>query len=106
MHHSAEVLKAFGLGELDESSSGVVMEHLDQCEDCRKEVEAVFGDDYLNRLCRAHGHGFTPVPAKSLAEAAQGPHSPRESTTLSNLPPELADHPDWPTTRIMKSSGL
>jgi serine/threonine protein kinase/formylglycine-generating enzyme required for sulfatase activity len=106
MHPSADVLKAFGLGELDESSSGVGMEHLDKCEDCHKVAAAVSGEDFPNRLRQAHGHSSTPAPAKSLAEAAQGLHSPRESTTRSNLPPELADHPDYEVLRELRRGGM
>jgi C-terminal peptidase prc len=100
VHPSADVLRAFGLGKLDASSFEVVMDHLSQCEDCRKEVAALTSDDFLDRLRQAHAHSSTSTPLKTLAEAAQGP------TTPFNLPPELANHPDYEVLRELGRGGM
>ena len=81
-HPAAEVLKAFGLGKLDDSSTEALMAHLDLCGDCRKVVASLSGDDFLDRLRQAHSGNATPAPSKSLADVVPRPQPPLE-----------ADHP-------------
>lgn len=73
VHPSAEVLRAIGLGKLEENTFAVVRDHFDHYEDCRKEVAAVSGDGFLHRLRRAHGRSYTPVPSKPPAENTRIP---------------------------------
>src|SRR5580704_14943076 len=68
IHPSAETLKAFGLGALDNASAETVVSHLGNCADCRSKVAGQSGDDFLDRLRLAHGLSNTPAPVKSLAE--------------------------------------
>ncbi|HEY7423833.1 MAG TPA: SUMF1/EgtB/PvdO family nonheme iron enzyme [Gemmataceae bacterium] len=105
VHPSSDVLKAFGLGKLDERSCGVVMNHLDQCEDCRKEVAALSGDDFLVRLRQAHSSS-TPAPAKSLAEVAHAAKPSASQTAIPNLPPELAANPQYEILRELGRGGM
>ncbi|MGH7226218.1 MAG: serine/threonine-protein kinase, partial [Gemmataceae bacterium] len=53
---------------------------LDQCGDCRQQGTALCGDDFLNRL--------------------------RRPTTLNNLPPELAEHPQYQILRELGRGGM
>jgi serine/threonine protein kinase len=105
-HPSADTLKAFGLGKLDDSSSGMVMDHLDQCDECRQKVTALSGDDFLQRLRQAHSHSSTPAPAKSLAEIVQAEKSPTSRTPIPNLPPELANNPHYEILRELGRGGM
>ncbi|HEY7423179.1 MAG TPA: protein kinase, partial [Gemmataceae bacterium] len=105
VHPSSDILKAFGLGKLDERSCGVVMNHLDQCEDCRKEVAALSGDDFLQRLRQAHS-GSTPAPAKSLAEVAHAAKPSASQTAIPNLPPELSNNPHFEILRELGRGGM
>ena len=68
-HPSADALKAFGLGKLDDASAEVVMNHLDLCEGCRQEVAALSGDDFLARLRQARGQSSTPAPSNTLSDS-------------------------------------
>jgi len=105
-HPTAEVLKAFGLGKLDDSSSGALIEHLDLCADCRKIVASQSSDDFLDRLRQAHSRSGTPAPAKSLVGMEGKPKPPPGPTTLFNLPPELADNPQYEILRELGRGGM
>jgi hypothetical protein len=90
VHPSEDALRAFALGKLDDSTSSVLMNHLDSCRDCCKVVAALSGDDFLDRLRQAHGHSSTLAPAKSLADDARVAKPNAGLTPIANLPPELA----------------
>ena len=79
-HPSADILRAFGLGKLDETMSGMVMFHLEQCEDCRKEVVALTNDDFLVRLRLAKGRDAT------AARAVSSPIAPALGASLVTSP--------------------
>jgi serine/threonine protein kinase len=106
VHPSADILKAFGLGKLDDSTSGVVLDHLDQCEDCRQQVASLSGDDFLNRLRQARGRSFTPAPARPLGASAAGPNLPVRQPAIANLPPELANNPQYQIVRELGRGGM
>ena len=105
-HPPADILKALGLGKLDVRSVDVLMKHLDQCADCRKEVTALSGDDFLNRLRPPQGRNATPAPANSVTRAEPRPKPPPGPTTLFNLPPELADNPQYEVLRELGRGGM
>jgi len=105
-HPNAEVLKAFGLGKLDDSSSGALMEHLDLCAACRQIVASQSGDDFLDRLRQALGRSGTPAPAKSLVGMEGKPKPPPGPTTLFNLPPELAHYGKYRFVRELGRGGM
>ncbi|HEY7427426.1 MAG TPA: protein kinase, partial [Gemmataceae bacterium] len=110
-HPSSDVLKAFGLGKLNDTSAGVVMDHLDLCEDCRKEVAALSGDDFLDRLRQAHGRSSTAAPNQTLSGLAAGPkprqqNTPSNQTAIPNLPAELANNPHYEVLRELGRGGM
>jgi serine/threonine protein kinase/WD40 repeat protein len=104
-HPSADTLKAFGLGKLDDSSSGVVMDHLDQCDECRNKVAALSGDDFLQRLREAHSRSSTPAPAKSLTNDPYVTLPPSQ-TPIPNLLPQLANNPHYEILRELGRGGM
>ena len=71
IHPSADALRAFALGKLNEVSAEVVMSHLDGCADCCKEVAAMTNDDFVNRLRQAHERRGTSAPANPQDDATR-----------------------------------
>jgi serine/threonine protein kinase len=106
VHPSEDALRAFALGKLDDSTSSVLMSHLDACPDCCKVVAALSGDDFLDRLRQAHGRSSTPAPAKSLADVAGKALPPANQTPIPNLPPELAANEQYEILRELGRGGM
>ena len=106
IHPAADVLRAFALGKLDDTTSEVVMTHLDSCPECCKQVAALSGDDFIARLRQAHGLSKTPAPPKSLVEVAQAPKPPANQPPIANLPPELANNPQYQVLRELGRGGM
>jgi serine/threonine protein kinase/formylglycine-generating enzyme required for sulfatase activity len=104
VHPSADALRAFALGKLDDSMASILMSHLDSCPDCCKVVAAVSGDDFLARMRQAHGPSATPAPAQSLADAAPKPSA--NQTHLPNVPPELVKNPQYEILRELGRGGM
>src|SRR5689334_6923477 len=93
-HPSADALRAFALGKLDEVSASAVMSHLDGCARCCKEVAAMTSDDFIARLRQVHGRNAIP--------AAPAP----TPSALPNLPHELANHPQYEIQRELGRGGM
>src|SRR5205823_5712035 len=107
-HPSADTLRAFSLGNLDEALARSVMEHLGQCPACGKVVAAQSGDDFLARLRAAHGAGTTPAPAQLPAPArpAESTPLPPRTAAAAPAPPELAGHPQYDVVRELGRGGM
>ena len=109
-HPSADSLKAFGLGKLDDGSAEQVMSHLESCADCRARVAATSGDDFLDRLRLAHGLSNTPAPVKSLAEVGRGVEgtlaAPATPPPIVDVPPELAGNAQYEVLRELGRGGM
>jgi serine/threonine protein kinase len=106
LHPSADALRAFALGKLNDATAAVVMNHLDNCTDCCKQVAALSGDDFLKRLRQAHSRSSTPAPAKSLAEVAHAEKVSASRTPIPNLPPELAANQQYEILRELGRGGM
>jgi hypothetical protein len=52
-HPSVDLLKAYGLGKLDDASAARMSLHLEGCVDCRRFVAENSGDSFLGRLRHA-----------------------------------------------------
>jgi WD40 repeat protein/tRNA A-37 threonylcarbamoyl transferase component Bud32 len=109
-HPSSTVLEAFGLGKLDDALAETVLDHLETCSDCRKEVAAQSGDSFLDRLRQAHRPSNTPAPGASLSDlarrlkaAASAPTGPYLSSSVA---PELASHPQYEILRELGRGGM
>jgi formylglycine-generating enzyme required for sulfatase activity/serine/threonine protein kinase len=104
------MLRAFGLGKLDEIRAGTVMAHVEQCPDCRRAVAAQSGDDFLARLRDAHDRAHPAASVKSLAGeaprsvAADPMRMPPPS--VANLPPELAGQSQYAILRELGRGGM
>ena len=72
-HPSADSLKAFGLGQLDDASAEAVMSHLDVCPECCRGVANAAGDGFLERLRAAHSRSGTPQAVTKSATANPRP---------------------------------
>jgi serine/threonine protein kinase len=120
-HPSAESLRAFGLGQLDDASTEALLSHVESCPTCRDQVAALSGDTFLDRLRQAHHRGATPppppVPGRGLETSPQrSPETPpRRATppqraaaepTVPGLPPELADNPQYQIVRELGRGGM
>jgi serine/threonine protein kinase len=73
VHPSADALRDFASGRLDDVAAAAVMSHLDGCPDCCRAVAELSCDDFLGRLRHVLGPGSTPAPADTPADAARAP---------------------------------
>ena len=110
VHPSDQVLRAYGLGKLDDASSESVGTHLKRCTACQKRVAEVSSDSFLGRLRDGQGQpGSTgPDVSSSLAGLSMletGADSAERPPT-SSLPPGLADHPDYEVIRELGQGGM
>jgi serine/threonine protein kinase len=109
-HPSANKLRGFGLGQLEDADAVAVMSHLDSCTQCQKEVAAVTGDYFLDRLREARSRSGTPLPGKSLSELARSLYAtippPALGPTVSDLPSELANHPQYEVVSELGRGGM
>jgi serine/threonine protein kinase len=117
-HPSAGSLRAFGLGQLDETASAALMDHLDSCAECQKEVASLSGDTFLDRLRQAHHRYMTPPPAPAPGPAAAAGQAPPASPPrrplegqarhagVQGVPPELIDHPQYQIISELGRGGM
>ncbi len=110
VHPSAESLKAFGLGKLDDLLAEAVMLHLDNCAECAQFLAAQSGDDFLNRLREAAGHSpklraadSVPVASEKIKGTLSAPATPPPPP---DLPPELAHDPNYEILRELGRGGM
>jgi hypothetical protein len=92
IHPSAEVLRAFALGKLNDSTASVVMNHLDSCPDCCKQVAALSWDPpapskTLGSARSLHsgqgGERWSPAKYARIAESSAWPASLKHRQQLS-----------------------
>ena len=107
-HPSADTLRAFGQGKLDDFAAQGVIDHLARCAACARAVAAQSGDDFLVRLREARQSGTTPVPVKAAGRRAAEPAPlPAKLTPpLANLPPELAANEQYEILRELGRGGM
>jgi tetratricopeptide (TPR) repeat protein/tRNA A-37 threonylcarbamoyl transferase component Bud32 len=74
-HPTQETLRAYGLGKLDDASAETVHKHLEDCEECRRQVSEMSPDSFLGRLRDAQEE-----PEKSASSSAAPGASPTGST--------------------------
>jgi serine/threonine protein kinase len=106
---SAETLRAFSLGKLDDLLAEAVMSHLEGCADCRAAAEDQPTDSFLDRVRAAVGGHHTRVPDKSLSGVARSLPSAAPVPAVAgvpNLPPELATHPHYEIVRELGRGGM
>src|SRR5439155_16649507 len=101
---SADALRGFAAGKLDDVTAAVVMNHLDGCPDCCRAAAALPGDDFLDRLRQAASSGSTPAPAESPTGIVGAPQL--ADSPIANLPPELANNPQYEVLRELGRGGM
>jgi regulation of enolase protein 1 (concanavalin A-like superfamily)/predicted Ser/Thr protein kinase len=105
-HPSADTLRAFGSGKLDDRAAQAVIEHLAGCATCARSVAAQSGDDFLGRLREAQRSGTTPVPVKRKDPHAREPTSSPPAPAVGNLPPGLAANAQYEVVRELGRGGM
>jgi serine/threonine protein kinase/formylglycine-generating enzyme required for sulfatase activity len=103
-HPSADALREFAAGKLDEILAAGIMNHLDRCPDCCRIVATQSGDDFLDRLRQAYSPSSTPTPSESPTDAESAPK--RAASPIANLPPELANNPHYEVLRELGRGGM
>src|SRR5579871_2921496 len=102
-HPSADDLRGFAEGKLDETAAGDLMTHLDGCPACCRVVAAaVSSDDFLDRLRQAYGPS-TLSPAETPADTV---HIPKPAIPLANLPLEFVNNPQYEVFRELGRGGM
>ncbi len=131
---SDEMLADYGLGKIDSAGSKSIHQHLETCVECRQVVANLSGDSFVNRLREAHAQSLgslanappiradTSATGESVSDlaassetpivAAQQPSARRRrpaapsSPGLANVPPELANHPDYELLKELGHGGM
>jgi hypothetical protein len=91
-HPTAETLRGYSLGELDDASADAVARHLEQCPECERLVAEMAPDTFLNGLRRAQAAPETPaanaeIPGESQTD--QGGSDPdKANVRASKIGPE------------------
>src|SRR5262249_37452399 len=99
-HPTDRTLQAFGLGQLDAASAESVSTHLVGCPHCRQRVVTLSSAGSPGRVHEAtlsSSHGL------SLLGATTGGVGPPPA---DNLPPGLADHPDYEVVSELGQGGM
>jgi serine/threonine protein kinase len=108
-HPTEEVLRAYGLGRLDDAPAASVHSHLEGCPECRRRVAEITSDSFLGRLRDAKAGNPSSGPAVSstdgLSMLGTGP-APAAPPPASTLPPGLADLPNYEILRELGQGGM
>jgi hypothetical protein len=106
-HPPTSDLAGFALGKLDGPSAERVQAHLDTCIACRTIAEQTPADSLVNLLGRA---GSPRTAAYAPTPSGQGPEvptlTPAPSSSSSDLPPALRDHPRYRILRLLGRGGM
>src|SRR5579885_2110339 len=94
-HPSADKLRTFGLGQLDEAEATIIEEHVSHCEPCCRTLAGVGSDTFIDALRRSHPPG--PNPDAPLTAGGAAPLS---------LPPELLAHPRYRVLALLGAGGM
>ena len=105
-HPSGESLKAFSLGKLNDVQAETVISHLEECATCLDQVATHPGDDFLNRLRQAAGGNRTPLAAEGAQDFRGTLSAPSTPPAPRDLPPELANDPQYEILRELGRGGM
>jgi serine/threonine protein kinase len=103
-HPSADALRWFAVGKVDDTTAAEIISHIDRCPDCCRVAAAQSGDDFLDRLRQAHSPNNTPAPAETPAGAACAPKP--AASPIANLPAELSNNPQYEVLRELGRGGM
>ena len=99
---SADVLRGFAAGKLDEMKAEAIMSHLDDCPDCCRAAAALSGDDFLDRLRQAHSPRNTTTESQAGAVCA----TKLAASPIAKLAHELANTPQYEVLRELGRGGM
>jgi serine/threonine protein kinase len=99
-HPSEQILRNYGLGNLDAAKAEGVHRHLERCADCRKQVAKISSDTFLERV-RGVQAGSSQIGAAQSRGGRNAAAPPTET-----LPPGLVDHPDYEIRRELGRGGM
>jgi serine/threonine protein kinase len=109
LHPTDQILASYGLGKLDGASAESVDKHLESCPACRRRVAELSADTFLGRVRDAQGGPGSAAPIVSsldgLSMPATGANLPAPPAA-GDLPPGLADHPDYEILRELGRGGM
>jgi anti-sigma factor RsiW len=107
VHPSADTLRAYGLGKLDDAATEDVLRHLEACADCRRLVAELSADSFLGQVRNAQGGpAATPTPGKSLSGMSRSVKDTSPGQPAAAVPPELAGHPQYEVIRQLGGGGM
>jgi len=101
-HPTAESLRAYSLGRLDEASAEAVGRHLEQCPECRRLVAEMAPDTFLDRLRGVQ------AGAEMSESSAEIPAEVQTDRGQSNVAQEATGNPNaaCPTSPSESTAGL
>src|SRR5262245_47880579 len=107
-HPTERTLHSYGLGKLDAGSAQPVARHLEGCPDCRKWLDAMSADSFLNRVQGNRQNSGASALNWLQAEPTRSYWSPAPAAPLpaETLPPGLADRPDYQIKRELGRGGM
>ncbi len=106
VHPSADALQALALGKLNDSTAAALLNHLDSCSDCRKQLAAFAEEDFVNRLRQARGQSPTSATAQTLTPCRINDKSSSSQPAIASLPPELATNQQYEILRELGRGGM
>ena len=98
VHPAANILQAYRLGQLDRAKAERIHRHLANCEECRLKLDEASS---TSMMPPGQDQGSTPVPKDSALAKP-----PRPAKTVSDLPPELANHPHYQVIGELGRGGM
>jgi serine/threonine protein kinase len=109
LHPTPQILRAYGLGRLDDSSSEAIGKHLKACPGCRLMAAEIAPDTFLGQLRDAQGaadsRGAFVSAVADPPKVGAGEHT-TDLYSSPVLPPELGDHPDYDIIRELGHGGM
>ena len=106
-HPSAEDLRAYSLGKLDERAALAVWSHLAICAECRNIANRQSSDTFLSLLRSAGAAGSTPVPRDFLpADVTASQFNTPIPDLHAKTPQELAGHAGFAIVREIGRGGM
>ena len=105
-HPTAHMLALFGHGKLSVAQASSVARHLETCPDCCRLVGCLPPDSFMGKV-QAAKPGGTELPL-SAARPKGTPvaAAPRQAAPLTDLPPELTNHPKFRVLRELGRGGM
>ncbi|MHC5539377.1 protein kinase domain-containing protein, partial [Singulisphaera rosea] len=103
-HTTDQVLRSYGLGELDDASSAIVESHLVNCTECRSRLTRSSAGTFFGRRDDRRSTNLS-VSDESMIDGALC-RMPTTPPTLDSLPQGLVDHANYEIKRELGHGGM